>query len=308
MSIRMRPLTPVIGAEAEGLDLSEPLSEEALRQLREALLTYKVLFLRNQAISTDQHVKFARCFGELEVHPFAPHMPGYPEVLAITHDENAPGMENLWHADVTWRLEPSLGSTLLCRECPAVGGDTLFADMATAYDNLPDATKQRVCGLKARHDFPGFRNALRGAGKSDAEIEELNRRFPNPQHPVIRTHPETGRQTIFVNRAFTREIVGLGPDESRELLELLWRQASKPEFQCRFHWEPNSIAFWDNRACQHYATSDYYPAKRSVERVTIVGDAPFYRPGKAGVTPDVSRFKGHIEFARMSDDFARRLM
>jgi taurine dioxygenase len=270
----LTPLTPTIGAEVSGIDLAEPLSPADKTALRRALLDWKVLFFRDQDITTEQHLAFARNFGELEVHPFAPSKPGYPEVLAITHDRERPGKENTWHSDVTWRLEPSLGSILRALEVPPVGGDTLFADMYAAYDGLSDAVKAEIDGAVARHDFPNFRAAMRKRGVSEAEIEALGAAYPNPLHPVVRTHPETGRKAIYVNAAFTVEIVGLEKARSDELLKHLYAQAAIPEYQCRFRWQANSIAFWDNRASQHYAASDYWPAVRRVERVTVVGDKP----------------------------------
>jgi taurine dioxygenase len=167
--------------------------------------------------------------------------------------------------------------------------------MYAAYDGLPQRIKDRVEGRVARHDFPNFRRSMRKRGVSDDEIAALEQRYPNPEHPVIRTHPETGRKGIYVNRAFTQEIVGMDPDESAELLDVLYAQAQFPEYQVRFSWEPNSIAFWDNRACQHYAVSDYWPNVRRVERVTIVGDAPYYDPDKAPTTDIApSPFKGKL--------------
>jgi taurine dioxygenase len=275
LPFRMVPLSPLIGAEIEGVDLSEPLAPETLAGLRAALLDRKVLFFRDQDITTEQHLDFARAFGLLEVHPFAPHKPGYPEVLAITHDENNRGRENTWHSDVTWRLEPSLGSILRALEVPPVGGDTLFADMYAAYDGLSSEVKAKIEGRSAIHDFEHFRRAMRKRGMSDAQIEEFNRAYPKAEHPVVRTHPETGRKGIYVNRAFTQYIVGLEREESDRLLEHLYAQASIPEYQCRFRWRAHSIAFWDNRASQHYAVSDYFPAVRRMERVTIIGDKPY---------------------------------
>ncbi len=234
--------------------------------IRQALLDYKVILFRDQDITTEQHLAFGRHFGELEVHPLAINRPEYPEVLAITHDGDNPGRENGWHSDVTWRLQPSLGSILRCIECPPVGGDTLFADMYAAYDGLPqrikDRVEDRVEDRVARHDFAHFRKLMRHCGASDDEIAEMETAYPNPEHPVIRTHPETGRKGIYVNNAFTQEIVGMDADESAELLAILYARATYPEYRVRFTWEPNSIAFWDNRACQHYAASDYWP-KRS---------------------------------------------
>lgn len=269
------PLTPTIGAEVEGIDLTLPLAPGAVSALRQALLDWKVLFFRDQDITTEQHLAFARSFGDLEVHPFAPQKPGYPEVLAITHDEKNRGKENTWHSDVTWRLEPSLGSVLRSLEIPPVGGDTLFADMYAAYEGLSDAVKARIEGAVAVHDFVNFRKGMRKRGVPEAEIEAFNRQYPNPEHPVVRTHPETGRKCLYVNAGFTRYIVGMDRDESDALLAHLYAQAAIPEYQCRFRWTPNALAFWDNRASQHYAVSDYFPALRRMERVTIVGDRPF---------------------------------
>jgi taurine dioxygenase len=268
------PLSPTIGAEVSGIDLRTPLDAAAVTTLRQGLLDWKVLFFRDQDITTEQHLDFARHFGPLEVHPFAPHKEGYAEVLAISHGPGNKGRENAWHSDVTWRQEPSLGSVLRALEIPAVGGDTLFADMYAAYDGLTDDVKAKIEGRTAIHDFTLFRRGLRKAGKSEAEIEELNRKYPEAEHPVVRTHPETGRKGIYVNVGFTLRIVGLEKDESDSLLRHLYAQASIPEYQCRFRWQKNSIAFWDNRSTQHYAASDYYPAVRRMERVTIVGDRP----------------------------------
>jgi len=294
-TIRITPKSPTIGAEISGIDLADECSDDEIALIRQALLDYKVLFFRDQDITTDQHLAFGRRFGELEVHPFAINKPDYPEVLAITHDADHPGRENNWHSDVTWRLQPSLGSILRCIDSPAVGGDTLFADMYAAYDGLPRRIKERVEGRTARHDFNHFRALLRRRGADDAEIAEMEARYPNPEHPVIRTHPETGRRGIYVNSAFTKEIVGIDPDESAELLTILYAQASFPEYQVRFTWEQNSIAFWDNRACQHYAVSDYWPNTRRVERVTIVGDTPYYDASQAPSDVTPSPFRGRLQ-------------
>ena len=269
------PMTPTIGAEVEGIDLSRPLDASTVSALRRALLDWKVLFFRDQDITTDQHLAFARNFGDLEVHPFAPQKPGYPEVLAITHDANSRGKENTWHSDVTWRLEPSLGSILRALEIPPVGGDTLFADMYAAYHGLKDEVKDRLEGRVAVHDFVNFRKGMRKRGVSEEEIAAFDRQYPKVEHPVIRTHPETGRKAIYVNAGFTQHIVGMEKAESDALLAHLYAQAAIPEYQCRFRWTPNAIAFWDNRASQHYAASDYFPAVRRMERVTVVGDRPY---------------------------------
>ena len=273
-TLTLSPLTPTIGAEVSGVDLTRPLDTPTVGAIRQALLDWKVLFFRDQDLTTEEHLAFARQFGELEVHPFAPHKPHHPEVLAITHDKDNKGRENTWHSDVTWRLEPSLGSVLRAVEVPLVGGDTLFADMYAAYDGLSDEVKARIEGAVAIHDFAHFRAAMRRRGKTEAEIEAMNQLYPMVEHPVVRTHPETGRKAIYVNAAFTQSIVGMERAESDALLAHLYAQAAIPEYQCRFRWEPNAIAFWDNRASQHYAASDYWPAVRRMERVTIIGDRP----------------------------------
>lgn len=267
-------LSPAIGAEIRDLDLSEKIDSETLAALRQVLLDRKVIFFRDQEITTEQHLEFARLFGEVEVHPFLPALPDYPEVLSLTHDRERPGRENIWHSDVTWRLEPSLGSVLRATEVPEHGGDTLFSCMYSAYEGLSDEIKSEINGRTAIHDFERFRFEMRMQGKSEAEIEEANKLYPEAEHPVVRTHPETGRKALYVNSAFTRRIVDLEPERSKELLDFLYSRAAIPEYQCRFRWQKNSIAFWDNRACQHYAVSDYWPAQRSVERVTIIGDRP----------------------------------
>ena len=298
--ITITPKSPTIGAQIDGIDLREDLSTATIDAIRQALLDHKVLFFRDQDITTEQHLAFARRFGELEVHPFATNKPEYPEVLAITHDADHPGTENGWHSDVTWRLQPSLGSILRCVEAPAVGGDTLFADMYAAYDGLPLRIKERVEGRDARHDFARFRIATRNPGAGDDEIAEMEARYPNPEHPVIRTHPETGRKGIYVNKAFTQEIIGFDPAESAELLQILYAQAQFPEYQVRFAWRANSIAFWDNRSCQHYAVSDYWPNRRRVERVTIVGDTPYYDADQAPSGTVESPFRGQLRAWSMS--------
>ena len=267
-------LSPTIGGELLGVDLRQDLTSEVKDLIYEALLVYKVIFFRDQDLTTDQHIHFSKNFGDLEVHPFAPFKDGYPEVLKITHNEKSRGRENLWHSDVTWRKEPSLGSVLRMLEKPENGGDTLFSDMYAAYADLTDEVKQKLEGAVAVHDFVGFRKRLIKEGKSPKEIEAFNKKFPMPEHPVFRTHPDTGKKVIYVNRAFTQYIKGWEENESKDMLDFLYSRASTPEYQCRFAWENNSIAFWDNRACQHYANSDYWPQIRRVERVTIIGDRP----------------------------------
>lgn len=275
LPFHVKRLSPSIGGEIDGVDLSKPLGSELKELIYEALLVYKVIFFRDQNISTEEHINFSKNFGELEIHPFAPKKEDFPEVLVITHNENSKGRENTWHSDVTWRKEPSLGSVLRMIQKPAHGGDTLFADMYAAYDGLPDHVKEKLDGAIAVHDFANFRNRLIKEGKSAEEIQAFNEEYPMPEHPVIRTHPDTQKKVIYVNAAFTQYIKDWKEKDSKEMLTYLYSRASVPEYQCRFAWEENSIAFWDNRACQHYANSDYWPNIRKVERVTIIGDRPY---------------------------------
>jgi taurine dioxygenase len=271
VAIRERKLSPLIGAEIEGVDLREELSDEVIAQIRDALLRNKVIFFRNQPITPEQHIAFARRFGELEIHPATPKDQTNPEFLRIAHGSNSKGRENNWHSDVTWREQPSLGSILRAVEIPETGGDTLFASMEAAFEGLSPAMQAWVCTLSAEHDIA--RVFGRRLGKS---AEELHEQYPPQIHPVVRTHPETGCRSLYVNTAFTSKIIGLSPKESDWLLAHLYAQATLPEYQCRFVWEPNSIAFWDNRSSQHYAASDYFPAVRIMERVTVAGDRPFF--------------------------------
>ena len=267
-------LSPSIGAELLDIDLKKPLDQSLKDEIYQALLVYKVIFFRDQDLTIEEHLAFAKNFGELEVHPFANNDEQYPEVLKITHNEKSKGKENTWHSDVTWRLEPSLGSVLRMKEAPKFGGDTLFSDMYAAYEDLSDEIREKLDGAIAIHDFVGFRKRMEKIGVSKEEIEAFNKKYPMPEHPVIRTHPDTDRKLIYVNAAFTQYIKDWDPEESLEMLRFLYSKATTPEYQCRFVWEKNSIAFWDNRSVQHYAASDYWPEVRRVERVTIIGDRP----------------------------------
>ncbi|NUU20014.1 MAG: taurine dioxygenase [Streptomycetaceae bacterium] len=266
----VRPYGPLIGAEIHGVDLREPVGPELFAELDRALLEWKVLFFRDQPIDSAQHRAFARLWGELEVHPFLAQG-DVPEVVRFAKDADMVGVENVWHTDVTWRREPALGSVLRAVEVPEYGGDTLWADLAAAYDNLPADVQERIEGLTAVHDFAfSF-----GMSMSEEKFAAMRAEFPPAEHPVVRTHPVTGRKTLFVNEVFTEHIVGLPDDESEELLALLCKQAAYPEYQVRFRWAPDSVAIWDNRATAHYAANDYHPHVRVMERAAILGDRPY---------------------------------
>ncbi len=271
--LELRPLSPMIGAEIFGLDLRETLDDSQIAEVRAALLKHKVVFFRDQDLTSAQHIAFAKRFGALEIHPATPKGQEDPELLHIAHGPESKGRENSWHSDVTWRNAPSLGSILRAIELPIVGGDTLFSNMVAAYEGLSPAMKDWICGLTAVHDI-----ARVFAGRLGKTAEELHQKFPPQEHPVVRTHPETGERALYVNTAFTSHIKGLSAKESSWLLDHLYAQAVIPEYQCRFVWRVNSIAFWDNRASQHYAASDYFPAVRRMARVTVAGDQPFFDP------------------------------
>ena len=263
-------LGSTIGAEISGIDLRDEQSDEVIAEIQRALDNYKVIFFRNQPVSSEQHAAFARRFGELEIHPFIPSNTGIPELVRFEKTAEVAGFENSWHHDVTWRECPSLGAILHGIEIPPVGGDTLFSDMGAAYDGLSDEIKEQIDGMVAEHDFmKSFGHTIPEERK--AETREM---YPLVQHPVVITHERTGRKLLYVNRNFVNRIVGLSDEESASLLGYLCDQAATVEYQVRFTWQPDSIAFWDNRAVQHYASSDYWPQRRIMERASVVGARP----------------------------------
>jgi len=269
-TIGVEPLSPTIGAVIRGVRMGAETGEEQVAEIRRALLERKVVFFRDQDVSVEDHIAFGAKFGELEIHPFTPNLEGHPEVVVIHHGPKSKRGQNRWHSDVTWRLEPSLGSILRARVVPPVGGDTLFADMVAAYEGLGDEMKEKLDGAVAVHSFAhNFGRAM-----NEEQLARFREQYPDARHPVVRTHPETGARALYVNAAFTTHIEGMAAEESARTLRYLYRQASHPECQCRFRWQENSVAFWDNRSVQHYAAFDYFPAERRVERVTIVGDRP----------------------------------
>ena len=265
----IRPLGVTLGGEVTNVDLAN-VDSASLDELRRAHLAYRVLFFRNQDLSIAEHRDFAQLFGELEDHPFIPSKSDNPDVIRFEKSPEVPGVENVWHSDVSWREIPSLGSVLRAVEVPPMGGDTLFSDMVAAYECLDDETKERIEGLEAVHDFTlSFGLALSGK-----ELEKKRKEFPPATHPVVRTNPDTGEKAIYVNPIFTSHIVGMEAEESAALLDRLYSTAEIPEYQCRFHWEKDSVAFWDNRVVQHYAANDYWPHRRVMERITIIGERP----------------------------------
>lgn len=268
----IRPLNPVIGAEIHGLDLTRPLDPETQKQLNDAWLAHCVLFFRDQELTLDQHKDFGRGFGELHIHPNLPGHPEHEEVLVIHADAKSKFVAGQgWHSDVSCDRTPPKGSILrLTRTPKSGGGDTLFSNMYAAYDALSDHWQGFLSGLTAVHESSHVHGAYR---PSKQDLREGD--FARAEHPVVRTHPETGRKALYVNGGFTTRIRGMKPNESKATLEFLYRHMEHPDFQCRFTWRPHSIAMWDNRCVQHLATWDYYPEVRHGYRVTLCGDKPF---------------------------------
>jgi taurine dioxygenase len=270
-TITVDKLTPVIGAEIGNIDLSKPLSNRQQDEVHRALAENCVIFFRDQHITLDQHVAFGRLFGDLHVHPAAPHEEGRPELMIIHADKDSPRANGEgWHTDVSCDEEPPMGSILYIKTCPPKGGDTLFANMYAAYEALSDRMKTYLDGLTAFHDGESvYRGLYKNFGVAEKE------KYPRAVHPVVRTHPVTAKKALYVNRGFTRSLIGVPRDESDGILNYLYQHMENPLFQCRFRWQANSIAFWDNRAVQHRAMWDYWPHTRHGNRVTVAGDKPF---------------------------------
>jgi len=272
-SIQVEKLTPHAGAEVRGVDLAKPIDEQLFKEIHAALVDNGVIFFRDQHLTPDQQKAFGRLFGELHIHPAAPSLvEGHPEILVIHADENSKRVAGeLWHSDVSCDLEPPMGSILYMHELPPVGGDTLFASMYAAYDALSEPMKRFLEPLTAMHEGEHVYRGRYG-------VDDRSRTFPKAEHPIVRTHPVSGRKALYVNSGFTTRIVQLKRPESDAVLQMLYRHVETPEFHCRFRWQVNSVAFWDNRCMQHHAMWDYYPQRRHGHRVTIKGDKPFYRP------------------------------
>jgi len=275
-----------LGTVIHNVDLKKPLSGELIELIRDTLLERKVIFFRDQHLTEDEQETFSRKFGELDAFPFGKSGTN-PYILEIGHGERNPGTENSWHTDVTWMEKPSLGSVAQCIEVPPVGGDTLFSDSHACFLGLPAELQQRLQHIRGVHDYGIFLMKRGGSGLPEALVDDIKQEIPfGVNHPLLRTHPETGKTALYLHGGFLRhdslydETTGetLEATESREIVGFLLQQHAKPEYVCRFKWSPGSIAFWDNRAVQHYAASDYYPHKRLLRRVTVSGDRPFYEP------------------------------
>lgn len=270
-NISIEPLSPVIGAVISGVDLAQSLDNKTFDAVYQALMDHLVIFFRDQDMTLDQQKDFGRRFGKLHIHPAAPKMAEHPEILVIHADENSKHVAgNGWHTDVSCDAEPPMGSILRLTEVPGGGGgDTMFANMYAAYDALSQGMKDYLQKLEAYHS--GAHVYAGRYGKNESLRDET---LPENLHPIVRTHPVTGKKLIYVNSGFTTRIKGLPRGESKAILGFLYEHVRTPEFHCRFKWQANSIAFWDNRCTQHHALWDYYPESRHGFRVTVAGDRP----------------------------------
>jgi taurine dioxygenase len=270
--IEAKPFAPNLGAEIYGVDLTKPVSDEQFAEIRDAFHTYQVLFFKNQEeIPPEQHIAFGKRFGPLQAHPAAPTMAGYPEIFEIhaTKDSKIANGE-FWHSDVSCDETPPLGTMLQIHIAPPCGGDTMFSDMYAAYDDLSAPIKSLLEGLSATHSSAHiYKGRYTDRGQKDADIE-----CPQAVHPIVRTHPDTGRKSLFVNRTFTTQINGLSDSESDAILNMLFAHAEQINYQIRYRWSLNDMAFWDNRCCMHRAIWDYWPQERKGRRVTIKGEKP----------------------------------
>ena len=272
-TIQVEPLSPIIGAEILGVDISKPLGNQAFQEIHDALMTHQVIFFRDQEMTLDEHKAFGRRFGELHIHPTAKAPEGHPEIITIHADEKSKVVAGMkWHSDVSCDVEPPMGSILHIHTQPPTGGDTMFASMYAAYDALSQPIREMIGGMKAWHESRVVHRDRFGASGKLRDGEDV---FPEALHPIVRTHPVTGRKALFVNENFTTRIEGLRKNESDAILKMLYDHIATPEFHCRFRWRPKSVAFWDNRCAQHRVVWDYHPAVRHGYRVTIAGDRPF---------------------------------
>ena len=277
MSLTITPLSSALGAQIDGVDLTLPLTEQQRTAIERALLEHQVIFFKNQSITPQQQARFAANFGDLHIHPIYPNVPEQPEVLVLDTAVTDVRDNAVWHTDVTFLPTPAMGAVLSAKQLPAYGGDTLWASGIAAFEGLSKPLQVLLDGLTATHDFTkSFPLERFGSTPEDlARWEQTRKSNPPLSHPVIRTHPVSGRKSLFVNEGFTTKINELSEAESEAILKLLFAHATRPEYTIRWRWQENDVAFWDNRVTQHYAVDDSRPNRRVMHRATILGDAPF---------------------------------
>ena len=274
--ITLKPYSGALGAIVSDVNLCADIPADDMAALKQALLDYEVLFFRDQAMLPHHHAALADAFGQPQLHEAYPHVEGYPQLTILENDEANPSKIELWHTDMTFRPCPPLGSILHGVVIPEKGGDTLFASMTAAYEGLSDQMQHFLSGLTAIHDFSyGFKESLEEPGGRE-RLSQMLLDNPPVEHPVVRTHPESGNKGLFVNRLFTVAIKGMKPKESKTLLEFLFDHVVTPEYTCRFRWQKHSVAMWDNRVTQHKPVNDYWPQHRKMQRITIDdGERPY---------------------------------
>jgi len=271
--MKIRPASGAVGAEVRGLDISRPLPAITVAALREALGTHGVLFFHDQHLTEDQHIAFAEQFATININRFFKPVEGFPKIAEVRKEpEQKKNIGGGWHTDHSYDQIPALGSILYAREVPDHGGDTLFASMYAAYDALSDGMKATLSGMRAVHSSRHVFGAKAGRpGELNDRLGNAAAATQDAVHPVIITHPISGRRALYVNRDFTTHFEGWTADESRPLLQYLYQHGARPEFTCRFQWQSGSLAFWDNRATWHFAINDYHGQRRLMHRITLEG-------------------------------------
>ncbi len=275
MGISFRQVGANLAAEVAGVDLARPLDDAAREAIHDGLARHQLLIFRDQEITADQLMAFGERFGELSVHPFAPHVADTPALIRFENDADTPPFgTDVWHSDETFRAAPPMATALCAKAVPEVGGDTVFASMSAAYEGLSERMRGLIDGLQAVHDMKPFKRIFDDTPEDREQLRRFEAIYPPITHPVVRVHPVTGRRVLFVNPQFTIRIKDMDERESASLLDTLFHQALIPELQYRLHWRPHTLALWDNRSVQHYAVHDYWPATRTMDRVTIKGSRP----------------------------------
>ena len=267
-------LGPVFGAEVSDLSLTPDLSQSEIDEILAALARHEILVFRDQEMTAAEQLALGRRFGELVISPFSPNADDAPELIVLDNGVDARPLTDIWHADETYRATPPKITMLKAVISPELGGDTIFCSMRAVYAGLSDRMQRHIAGLTALHGFGRFRSLAGRDPDRLQRLREVEAVMPNPNHPVVAVHPETGHKVLYVNRHFTERINELPEDEGRAILEFLLSQTAHPEFQLRVSWQPGTVVMWDNRSVQHYAGHDYWPQRRRMERVTIAGAAP----------------------------------
>jgi taurine dioxygenase len=302
-SVQVKRVGAALGAEVTGVDLRRALTNEEMRVLNDALVEHQLLVFPDQSITQEQQCAFAERFGPLTVHPFSASLKHRPQMIVLDNDQDAPPLStDQWHSDEMFQAEPPMATMLLTRIMPPVGGDTLFASMTAAYEGLSDPVKEFLCTLNAEFDFKVFRHLFSKTEQGRRDLVEIEKHYPNAIHPVVRVHPISKKRAVYVSPQATKRIVGMSEWESTAILQMLYHLPEIPEYQYRVQWRPNMVVIWDNRSTQHYATRDYLPHRRRMERVTIKGDRPIGVNGPVDAASIVDKSKVAQDRTRIKRD------